>query len=170
MSDRSRDRATRGARPALEALEGRALLSSGARSPTNPEPITQPTPQQLGAAYRDALALQESTDQAIQADHHLLYDAYGHLAATANPSNPRDRRILAKGAAIVARQERGLVVARGVEQLNAVTEKMYIPQRLFTTLPDLVKQDQSVADDIVRSARRSTEAAVRELDALAGRT
>lgn len=160
-------------RPAVESLEGRALLA-GATSPSNPvpvhpEPITHPTPAQVGAAYRQVVAIQTSTYEGISSAHRQLYQAYDRLAARAHPAVARDRRILQQGAAITDREEQGLVVARGIAQLNAYTDKIYIPQGLYTTLGALVKQDQTTNSDLVRSARRSTDAAIGELDALGGR-
>lgn len=146
-----------------------ASISPTNPGPVHPEPITKPSPQQLGDAYRAVLAVQEATYQEISADHRRLYDAYGRLAASADPSLARDRRILQQGARIVARQERGLVVARGVEQIDAYSEKIYVPLGIYTTLDALVKEDRTVGAGLVRSARRSTDAAVRELDALAVR-
>jgi hypothetical protein len=166
MSDRRRRR------PAVEPLEGRVLLA-GSNSPTSlvpvqPGPITQPTPQQLGAAYHQVEALQSQTLQAISAAHRRLYAAYDELAARANPAVGRDRRILQQGADLKARAEQGLVVARGLADQTAYIDKIYIPQRLFTTLDSFVKQARTTAADIARSARRSTNAAIHKLDTLSG--
>jgi hypothetical protein len=156
-------------RPAVEPLEGRALLAvaTSPNSHVHSEPITHPTNEQLGAAYRQILTIQENTYQVISAAHRRLYAAYGHLAALANPAVAHDRRILQQGADLTARTEQGLVVARGIAQLNAYTDKIYIPQALYTTLGSLVKTAQTNGNNIVRSARRSTDAAIGQLDALA---
>jgi hypothetical protein len=158
-------------RPAVESLEGHALLAV-ATSPTipvpvHPEPITHPTNEQLGAAYRQILTIQENTYQAISAAHRRLYAAYGHLAALANPAVARDRRVLQQGTDLTARTEQGLVVARGLAQREAYTDKIYIPQGLYTTLGSLVKTAQTAGNDLVRSARRGTDAAIAQLGALA---
>jgi hypothetical protein len=161
-------------RPAVESLEGRALLAV-ATSPTSPvpvhpEPITDPTNEQLGAAYRQILTIQESTYQGISSAHRRLYAAYGHLAALANPAVARDRRILQQGADLTARAEQGLVVARGVEDQTANMDKIYIPNNLFLSgLDAFVREAQTTGSNLVRSARRSTDAVVRQLDALAAR-
>lgn len=170
---RRRNRNRRQSRPAVECLEGRALLA-GARSPTNPvpvhpEPITQPTPQQLGAAYRQILDIQANTLQGLGAAHRRLYGAYDQLAARADPAVARDRSILGRGTQLRDDAERGLVVARGVETLNAYTDKIYIPQHLFTTLGTLVHEAKTTASNLIRSAQRSTDAVIHKLDALAGR-
>lgn len=189
MADRSGPRAPRGwlgppfrprrrshsdrrrSRPAVESLEGRTLLAGG-HSPTSPvpihpEPIGKPTPQQLGAAYRQILDLQTSTLVELSAAHRRLYHAYDQLAARAHPAVAGDRRILQQGLDLRAGAEQGLVVARGIEDLNAYTDKIYIPQGLYTTLGDLVQQAQTTAANLVRSAQRGTGAAIRKLDALA---
>jgi hypothetical protein len=167
MSDR------RGRRPAFEPLEGRMLLA-GSNSPTNPAPvhpesIGTPTAKQLGAAYQQVEAIQAQTLQAIGAAHRRLYAAFDRLAARANPAVGRDRRILQQAAGITARAEEGLVVARGVEVQAANTDKIYIPQGLFITLDSLVRQAETTGSNLARSARRGTDAVIRELDVLGAR-
>jgi hypothetical protein len=166
MSDRRRRR------PAVESLEGRTLLASG-NSPTNPvpvhpEPIGKPTPKQLGAAYHQILAIQVETLDGLGAAHRRLNAAYDQLAARANPEVARDRRILQQGAGITSRAEQGLVVARGVEDQAASTDKIYIPQGLYTTLGSLVRQAQTTGSNLVRSANRSTDAVIHRLQILGG--
>jgi hypothetical protein len=166
MSDRRRRR------PAVEWLEGRTMLA-GPSLPTNPvpihpEPITQPTPQQLGAAYHQVDALQSRTLQAIAAEHRRLYAAYDGFAAQANLSVAHDRRVLQQGTALKAGAEQGLVVARGLANATANTDKIYIPERLFTTLNSLVEQARATNADIARSARRATEAVIGRLNELSG--
>jgi hypothetical protein len=160
-------------RPAVESLEGRAQLavatSATSPVPIHPEPITHPTNKQLGAAYQQILTIQESTYQGISAAHRRLYDAYGHLAALADPAIARDRRILQQGADLNARAEQGLVVARGIEESTASKDKFYIPLGLYTNLAIFVRGAQTTGSDLVRSARRSTDAAIHQLDALAAR-
>jgi hypothetical protein len=157
-------------RPAVESLEGRTLLA-GSNSPTNPVPIHpetvgSPTPQQLGAAYQQILAIQADTLVQLSAAHRRLYAAYNQLAARANPAIARDQRILQQGADLTARAEQGLVVARGIEDQSASTDKIYIPQHLFTTLGALVQQAQTTSSNLVRSARRGTDAVLHKLNAL----
>jgi hypothetical protein len=165
MSDRRRRR------PAVESLEWRTLLA-GSNSPTNPvpihpEPIGKPTPRQLGAAYHQIEAIQAEILQAISAAHRRLYAAYGQLAARANPAVGHDRRILQQGADLTARQEQGLVVARGVEDQAANTDKIYIPNDLLPSgLGAFVKQSQTTGSNLARSARRSTDAVIHKLNTL----
>jgi hypothetical protein len=165
MSDRWRRR------PAVESLEGRMLLT-GSDLPINPVPIRPdaietPTPRQLGAAYHQVEAIQAETLQAISAAHRRLYAAFDQLAARANPAVGRDRRILQQAADITARAEQGLVVARGVENQSANTDKIYIPNGLIPSgLGTFVKQAQTTGSNLARSARRGTDAAIRELDIL----
>jgi hypothetical protein len=166
MADRRRRR------PAVESLEGRMLLAAG-NSPTNPvpvhpEPVGTPSPKQLGDAYHQVEAIQASTLQALSAAHRRLYGAYDQFAARANPAVARDRAILQQGAELKSRAEQGLVVARGIEDQAANTDKIYIPQRLFTTLGSLVQQAQTTGANLARSARRSTDAVIQSLDVLGG--
>src|SRR5262249_40035603 len=119
MADRSGPRAPRPrcadrhrSRPAFESLEVRALLAAG-NSPTSPVPlppasVPQPTPQQLGAAYRQILDIQANTLQELSAAHRRLFGAYDQLAARANPAVARDRSILGRGAQLRDDAERGL--------------------------------------------------------------
>jgi hypothetical protein len=164
MSDRRRRR------PAFESLEGRRLLD-GSSSPTNPvpihpEPIGTPTPKQLGAAYRQVEAIQAQTLQAISTAHRRLYAAFDEVVARANPAVGRDWRILQQAAGMTAHAEEGLVVARGVEDQAANTDKIYIPNHLFTSLGSLVRQAQTTGSNLARSARRGTDAVIHELDIL----
>jgi hypothetical protein len=167
MSDRRRRR------PAVESLEGRTLLASG-NSPTNPvpvhpEPVGQPTQQQLGAAYHQILAIQAETLDGLSAAHRRLYAAYDQFAARANPAVARDQLILQQGAGLKSRAEQGLVVARGVEDMAASTDKIYIPQGLYTTLGSLVRQARTTGSNLVNSANRSVAAVIHRLDTLGGR-
>jgi hypothetical protein len=161
MADRRRNR------PALECLEGRTLLASpGNPVPVHPEPIGSPTPQQLGAAYHQVLIIQAHTFQELSAAHRRLYAAYDQLAARANPAIARDRRILQQGKDLRAGAEHGLVVARGVDQSSVNTNKIYIPQHLFTSLSDLLQQAQTTSSNLIRSARRGTNAVIHKLNIL----
>jgi hypothetical protein len=157
----------------VESLEGRMLLA-GSNSPTSPvpvhpEPIGAPTPQQLAAAYQQVVAIQAETLLELSAAHRRLYHAYDQLAAHAHPAIARDRRILHQGADLRDGAEQGLVVARGVEDLNAYTDKIYIPQHLFTTLGTLVRQARTTSSHLIRSAQRGTDAVIHTLNALGDR-
>ena len=158
----------------LETLEGRMLLA-GSNSPTNPvpirtEPADTPTPQQIGAAYREIVAIQTSTLLGLSAAHRRLYAAYDQLAARANPAIPRDRRILQHGAELTARAEQGLVVARSVADQTASADKIDIPNLLFPSgLNAFVKDAQTTGSNLVRSARRGTDAVIHKLNALTAR-
>ncbi len=104
----------------------------------------------------------------LSAAHRRLYAAYDQLAARANPAVARDRLILQQGAGLRSRAEQGLVVARGVADLAASTDKIYIPQGLFTTLNSLVRQARTTGSNLVRSANRSVDAVIHRLDTLGG--
>ena len=57
-------------------------------------------------------------------------------------------------------------MARGIADQQANTDKIYIPNGLFTTLTELVQQDRSTGTAISRSGRRSANALVRKLNGL----
>lgn len=160
----------RRARLAVEPLEGRMLLA-GSTSPTNPvpihpEPVGTPTPQQLGAAYRQVVAIQANTLKSLGVEYRRVEAAAAQVAAGADHAIPRDRRIAEVGAAIASHAEEGLDIARGVEDQSANTDKIYIPNGLFTTLGQLVEQARTTGSNLTRSARRSTDAVVHKLNAL----
>ena len=165
MSDRRRRR------PAVESLEGRMLLASSS-SPTNPVSISPgavdgPTPQQLGAAYRQVVEIQTTTLKALGTDYRRVETAAAQLTAQADRHSVRDRQILQQGADIASRAEEGLDVARGVEDQNATKDKIYIPNHLFLFgLKAFVQSAQTLGSILVGSARRSTNAVVHKLDAL----
>ncbi len=112
------------------------------------------------------MAIQVSTNQAISADHRRLYHAYGAMAARADRAVARDRAILQRGTELRDRVEQGLVTARGVEDLTAYTDKTYLPNGLFTTPQQLVAEARTTGNNVARSAARSTDAAIHELDVL----
>jgi hypothetical protein len=187
-----RDRRYRPIRPVIEALEGRQLLAN--TSPTNPAPIGPkptgpPTPQELGAAYHQVLAIQAETLQSLGDSDRSVEDAGARLASrtalaidglTAELSKAtspkqanaiagairRDRHLLNLGGAHAAKVEQGLDVARGLEDQQTNTDKIYIPNGLFTTLPLLVKEAQSEGAAIARSGRRSADAVIPKLNYL----
>jgi hypothetical protein len=164
-------RVHRRTRPAVELLEGRMLLA-GSSSPTNPvpispEPVGGPTPQQLGAAYRQVVEIQTTTLRALGTDYRRVETAAAQLAARANHAIRSDRHIAQVGAAIASDAVQGLDVARGVEDQNATKDKIYIPNRLFLFgLKAFVESAQTLGSILVGSARRSTNAVVHELNAL----
>ena len=163
------DRRYRTIRPVIEALEGRQLLAG--TSPTNPVPIGPkptgpPTPQELGAAYNQVLAIQAETLQSL-GDSDRSVEAAGarlasrtavaidgltdRLSTATSPKQAntiaaairRDRHLLNLGGAHAAKVEQGLDVARGVEDQQTNTDKIYIPNGLFTTLTLLVKEAET---------------------------
>jgi hypothetical protein len=161
----------RRSRPTIESLEGRTLLT-GPTSPTNPvsiqpEPIDTPTPQQLGATYREIVAIQASTLQGLSAAHRRLYAAFDQFAARVNPTIARDRLILQQGVDLTSRTEQGLVIAQGVEGQTASQAKIYLVNGLYPSgLKVFVRQARTTGSDLVRSAQRSTNAVVQKLNAL----
>ena len=164
MADRSRRR------PAVEPLEGRMLLAGASPLknpvPVSPEPIGAPTPRQLGAAYHQVEAIQAHTLHALGVAYRRVETAAAQLAARANHDVGRDRRIVQVGADIASRATQGLAVARGVEDQATNTDKIYIPNHLFTTLGTLVKEAEVLGSNLTRMPDRSTEAAVHNLNTL----
>ena len=186
-----RDRRHRSIRPVLEALEGRLLLAGS--SPTNPVPISPkptapPTQQQLGAAYQQVVAIQTTTLQSLGDSYRDVEAAGARLASrTAVAINGltaelrlakgqqqadaiaaairRDRHILNLGGAHAAKVEQGLETAQQVEDLEANTAKIYIPNGLLTP-SELVEEAQSEGAAIARSGRRAADAVIPKLDYL----
>ena len=157
--------------------------------PIGPKPTGTPTPQQLGAAYQQVVAIQTTTLQSLGDSYREVQTAGAQLASrtavaidelNADLSQVksqhqadaiaaairRDRHILNLGGAHAARVEQGLDVARGIADQQANTDKIDIPNGLFTTLTELVQQDRSTGTAISRSGRRSANALVRELNGL----
>lgn len=165
MSDRRRRR------PAVESLEGRMLLA-GSSSPTNPvlnspEPIGAPTPAQLGAAYRQVVAIQARTSLALGDDYRRIQAAVTQLAGRANHAIVRDCRIVQVGADLASRAEQGLNIAWGVEDQAATEYKFYIPNGLYPNgLGSLVKAAQTLGQQLTYAARRSTDAVIHKLNTL----
>jgi hypothetical protein len=161
----------RHARLAVEPLEGRMLLA-GSSSTTNPVPINPdavdgPTPQQLGAAYRQVVEIQTTTLRALGTDSRRVDTAAAQVAARADHSIARDRRIAQVGAAIASDAQQGLDVARGVEDQNATKNKIYIPNRLFLFgLKAFIQSAQTLGTILVGDARHSTNVVVHKLNAL----
>jgi hypothetical protein len=147
------------------------------------------TPQQLGAAYHEVEGIQATTLESLGTSYREVEAAgtrlagrtaiaIGRLNGELSPVTSRkqagaivaairrDRHILNQGGAHTARVEQGLEVARGLVDQQATTDKIYIPNRLFTTLDLLVREDRSTCADIARSGWRSANALVRKLDAL----
>lgn len=165
MSDRRRRR------PAGESLEGRMLLA-GSSSPTSPvlispEPIDTPTPRQLGAAYREVVAIQASTLLSLGDAYRRVQAAEKQLAARANHKTARDRRIVQLGADVASRAEQGLDIAQRIEDQAANSDKIYIPNGVFLSgLGNLVKTAQTLSQKLTNSAGRSTDAAIHKLNTL----
>jgi hypothetical protein len=165
MSDRRRRQ------PAVESLEGRLLLT-GSSSPTNrvlisPEPIDVPPPRQLGAAYRQVVAIQVRTLLALDDAHQRVQAATAQLAARANHAIARDRRIVQVGADIASRFDQGLAVARRVEDRAANADKIDIPNGLFLRgLGNLVKAAETLGQELTYDAGRSTDAVIHKLTTL----
>jgi hypothetical protein len=181
--------------PVVEALEGRLLLTT--TSPTNPLPIgPKPngtaTSHQLGAAYQQVLAIQTTTLRSLGDSYREVQAAVARLAARTAiaidelnadlsqvksrrmahgiaASISRDRDLLDLVEADAAREEQGLDVARGLADQQASTDESAINNGRFTSLAELIEQDQSTGTAISRSGRRSENALVRELNKLGGR-
>jgi hypothetical protein len=186
------DRRRRQIGPVVEALEGRLLLAGASSAnpvPIDAKPTVTPTPAQLGAAYQQVVTIETATLRSLGDSYREVQAAGAQLASRTgvaiNELNAelshvksrhgakaiatairRDRHLLNLGGADVARQEQGLDVARGLADQQANTDKIYIPNSLFTNLAQFVQQDQSTATAIERSGRRSTNALVRELSRL----
>ena len=176
----------------VEALEGRLLLAG--TSPTNPMAIGPKTTgtttlQQLGAAYQQVVAIQTVTLQSLCDSYREVQTAGAqfasrtavaidelnadlsqvksrHQAEAIAAAIRRDRHILNLGGARAARVEQGLNVARGIADQQANTDKSDIPNSLFTSLTELVRQDRSTGTAISCSGRRSANALVRKLNGL----
>jgi hypothetical protein len=187
-----RDRRRRQIGPVVEALERRLALAG--TSPTNPVPIgphsdATPNPSALGAAYQQVVAIQTTTLHSL-GDFYSEVQAAGarfasraavaidelnaelgqshshHDAVAIAAAIRRDRQLLALGGAAVTREEQGLNVSRGLADQQATTDKSDITNGLFTSLAELVQQDQSTGAAISRSGQRSVNALVQKLDQL----
>jgi hypothetical protein len=150
------------------------------------KPGGAPNPHQQGTAYQQVVTIQTTTLQslgdsyrAVQAadarftsraalaidslNAELRHRLSRHDADAIVAAIRRDRHLLGLGEADASRDEQGLDVARGLAVQQADTDKFYIPNGLFTSLPGLVQQDQSTGTAISRSGRRSKNSLVREL-------
>jgi hypothetical protein len=165
MSDRRRRR------PAVESLEGRMLLA-GSLSPSSPvlisrEPIDGPTPRQLGAAYREVVAIQARTLLSLGGADRRVEAAAKQVADRANHKLARDRRIVELGADIASRAEGGLAIARAIENQAANEDKVDIPNGLYSSgLGNLVKGAQTLSQELTNTADRSTGAVIHTLHTL----
>lgn len=186
------DRRRRQIGPVVEALEDRLALSGNSTInpvPIGPESTGNPTPQQLGAAYRQVVAIQTATLLSLGDSYREVQAAGAQLAnrtATAIDELKadliqvqnrrqahaiaraigRDLCLLNRGGAQAASVEHGLDVARGIADAQANTDEIDIPNHLFTSLTELVRGDQSTGTAIAQSGQRSAEALVRELTGL----
>ncbi|MGP0069563.1 MAG: hypothetical protein ACLQGP_38935 [Isosphaeraceae bacterium] len=179
--------------PVLETLEGRLLLADA--SPTNPVPIApkptgaHPTPQELGAAYQQVVAIQATTLESLGDSYREVEAAGARLAGRTavaidqltaelgtmkgrqqadaiNTAIRRDRHILNLGGAHASEVEQGLETAQQVEDQETNTVKIYIPDGLFTTLSEIVQEAQTEGTALARSGRRSADAVIPKLDYL----
>ncbi len=171
------DRCHRLTGPVLETLEGRVLLTWA------------PTPQQLGAAYVQVVTIQSTTLRSLGNSYREVEAAGAKLASRTavaidglsaelgtvktprqadaiTAAIRRDRHLLNLGGAHAAKVEQGLEVARQVEDQQTNTDKIYIPNGLFTTLPELVQEARSEGTAIARSGRRSADAVIPKLEYL----
>jgi hypothetical protein len=185
-----RERRRRQIAPVVEALEGRLVLAG--ISPTNSVPIGPildgtPNPRPAGVAYQQIVAVQTTTLQSLGDSYREVQAAGAQFASRAvvaidqlnaelresrHEANAiaaaigRDRDLLDLGGADAAREEQGLDVARGLADQQANTDEIDIPNHLYTSLTQLVQQDQSTGTAISRSGRRSENAVIRELNKL----
>ncbi len=161
--------------------------------PIGPKPTGNPTAHQLGAAYEQVVSSQTSTLQSLGDSYRDIQatgaqfasragNAIDQLTAELSQSQSesqhdadaiaaairRDHDLLDLGGADAVREEQGLDVARGLADKQANTDEIYIPNRLFTNLAELVQQDQATDAAISRSGRRSENAFLRELNRLGG--
>ena len=153
------------------------------------KPAETASPQQLGAAYQQVVAIETATLLSLGESYRevqapvrefarkaaaaidelntdLTHANSRHETGVIAAAIARDRHLLNQGGADVARVEQGLDVARGLADQQASTDKIYIPNGLYTNLATLVKQDRSTGAAISRSGRRSTNALVRQLGRL----
>jgi hypothetical protein len=187
-----RDRHRRQIGPVVEALERRLALAG--TSPTNPVPIgpqpgATPNPHALGAAYQQVVVIQATTLRSVGDSYREVQAAGARFASRAAVAIDgleaelgqsqghqdaeaiaaairRDRHLLDLGGADVTREEQGLDVARGLADQQANTDETDITNGLFTTLAELVQQDQSTGAAITRTGQRSANALTQKLDKL----
>ena len=178
--------------PLVESLEGRLVLSGV--SPTNPVPVAlgsvaNPDPGPSGLAFQQVVVSQTTTLQSL-GDSYREVQAVGaqfarrgavaidslnaelsqsqsrHDADAISSAIRRDRDLFGLGEAAVTHETKGLNVDRGLEDQQAASAEIDIVNGAFTKLSKLVQPDQSTGIDISRSAKRSTNAIVSELDKL----
>jgi hypothetical protein len=178
--------------PVVEALEGRLVLAGISPTipvPINPIPDVTANPRALGAAYQQVVEIQTATLQSLGVSYREVQAAGAQFAGRAAVAIDelkadlsqiksrhdthviaaairRDRALLSLGHTDVTREEQGLDVARGLADKQANTGKADITNGLFTTLAELVQQNQSTGAAISRSGRRSEHALVRTLNKL----
>ncbi len=188
-----RNRRRRQLGPVVETLEARLVLAGTAPinpAPVGPKPGDSPSALALGAAYRQVVAIQNTTLQSLGESNREVQAAgsqfarraaaaINNLNAELQQSNSlrqanaiaaairRNRNLLALGSAATAREEQGLNVARGIANQQATSDKIDISNGLFlTTLDALVQQDQATGTAISRSGQRSKNALVHKLNKL----
>jgi hypothetical protein len=188
-----RDRRHRSIGPVLEILEGRLLLAGSSPSnlvPVGPKPTgAPPTSKQLGAAYAQVVTIQATTLHSLGDSYREVEAAGAQLAGRTavaingltaelgtikgrqqagaiNAAIRRDRHILNLGGAHAVKVEQGLETAQQVEDQESNTVKIYIPNRVFTTLSEIVQEAKTEGVSLARSGRRSTDAVIPKLDYL----
>jgi hypothetical protein len=187
-----RNRRSRRIGPRVEGLEGRLVLAGV--SPTNPVPVAaefvaNPNPGPSALAFQQVVKSETTTLQSLGDSFREVQAAGAQFARSAavaidslnaelsqSPSRHgtpaitsairRDRDLFGLGEAAVTHETKGLNVDRGLEDSEAASTKVDIVNGAFTKLSALVQPDQITGTDLSRSARRSTNALVRELDKL----
>jgi hypothetical protein len=117
--------------------------------------------QATGARFASRVAIAIHELKAELGQNQSQHDAHAIAAAIR-----RDRHLLDLGGTAATREEQGLEVARTIADRQLETDQTDITNGLFTTLAELVRQDQSTSAAIARSGQRSVNAFVRELDKL----
>jgi hypothetical protein len=187
-----RNRRSRQFGPLVEGLEGRLVLAGVAPTnlvPVGPESVGNPNPGPSGLAFQQVVDSQTTTLQSLGDSYREVQAAGAQFARRAavaiNGLNAelsqsqsrhdtdaitsairRDRDLFGLGEAAVTHETKGLNVDRGLEDQQAASAEVDIVNGAFTKLSQLVQPDQSTGIDISRSAGRSTNALVRELDKL----
>jgi hypothetical protein len=189
---RPHSRCNRQIRPIVEGLEGRLVLAGVSPAnpvPVGPESVGNPDPGPSGLAFQQAVDSQTTTLQSLGASVREVQAAGGQLARGAavaidglkaelsqsqsrhdthaiTSAIRRNHDLVGLGAAAVGHETKGLNVDRGLEDQEATNAEVDIVNGAFTKLSQLVQPDQSTGTDISRSAQRSTNALVRELNKL----
>jgi hypothetical protein len=187
-----RNRRSRQIGPLVEGLEARLVLAGVA--PANPalvrpDSVANPNPGPSGLAFQQVVESQTTTLQSLGDSVREVQAAgsqFAHSADVAiaslkaelsqspsrhdthaiNSAIRRDRDLVGLGEAAATHETKGLDVDRGLEDSEAASAEVDIVNGAFTKLSALVQPDQSTGTDISRSAKRSTNAIVSEIDKL----